>query len=35
MVEYIETYVCPSIVSSDFTGKKQFTFKGDKRPHEN
>jgi nicotinamidase-related amidase len=33
MVEYIETYVCPSIVSSDFTGKKQFTFKGDKRSH--
>jgi nicotinamidase-related amidase len=32
MVEYIETYVCPSIVSSDFTGKKQFVFKGDKRP---
>ncbi|MDR1524076.1 MAG: isochorismatase family protein [Tannerella sp.] len=32
MVEYIETYVCPSIVSSDFTGKKQFKFKGDKRP---
>jgi nicotinamidase-related amidase len=32
MVEYIETYVCPTIVSSDFTGKKQFVFKGDKRP---
>jgi nicotinamidase-related amidase len=32
MVEYIETYVCPSVVSSDFTGKKQFVFKGDKRP---
>ncbi|MDR3094302.1 MAG: hypothetical protein LBU62_06660 [Bacteroidales bacterium] len=32
MVEYIETYVCPSIVSTDFTGKKQFVFKGDKRP---
>jgi len=32
IVEYIETYVCPSIVSSDFTGKKQFTFKGDTRP---
>jgi nicotinamidase-related amidase len=32
MVEYIETYVCPSIVSSDFTGRKQFVFKGDKRP---
>jgi nicotinamidase-related amidase len=32
MVEYIEKYVCPSIVSSDLTGKKQFVFKGDKRP---
>jgi nicotinamidase-related amidase len=32
IVEYIETYVCPTIVSSDFTGKKQFVFKGDKRP---
>jgi len=30
--EYIETYVCPSIVSSDFTGKKQFRFENDKRP---
>lgn len=25
--EYIETYVCPTIVSTDFTGKKQFRFK--------
>ena len=32
MVDYIETYVCPSIVSTDFTGKKQFRFKEDKRP---
>lgn len=32
IVEYIETYVCPSIVSTDFTGKKQFCFKEDKRP---
>ncbi len=32
IVEYIETYVCPSIVSTDFTGKKQFVFKEDKRP---
>ncbi|MDR0560680.1 MAG: ThuA domain-containing protein [Prevotellaceae bacterium] len=32
MVEYIEKYVCPTVVSSDFTGKKQFVFKGDKRP---
>ncbi|MDR2847626.1 MAG: isochorismatase family protein [Bacteroidales bacterium] len=31
MIEYIETYVCPSIVSTDFTGKKQFKFAGDKR----
>jgi hypothetical protein len=32
IVDYIETYVCPSIVSTDFTGKKQFRFKGDQRP---
>ncbi|KAA6299895.1 MAG: hypothetical protein EZS26_003964, partial [Candidatus Ordinivivax streblomastigis] len=31
MVEYIETYVCPSIVSTKFTGKQQFKFVGDKR----
>ncbi|MDR2862849.1 MAG: isochorismatase family protein [Puniceicoccales bacterium] len=31
-VEYIETYVAPSIVSTDFTGKKQFRFKEDTRP---
>jgi hypothetical protein len=31
MVEYIETYVCPSIVSTDLTGQKQFKFAGDKR----
>lgn len=30
--EYIETYVCPTIVSTDFTGQKQFRFKNDKRP---
>ena len=30
--EYIETYVCPTIVSTDFTGKKQFRFKEDTRP---
>jgi nicotinamidase-related amidase len=30
--EYIETYVCPTIVSTDFTGEKQFRFKNDKRP---
>ena len=32
MVDYIETYVCPSILSTDFTGGKQFRFKGDTRP---
>jgi len=32
MVEYIETYVCPTIVSTDFTGRKQFVFSGDNRP---
>jgi hypothetical protein len=30
--EYIETCVCPTIVSSDFTGEKQFRFKNDDRP---
>jgi nicotinamidase-related amidase/type 1 glutamine amidotransferase len=30
--EYIETYVCPTIVSTDLTGKKQFRFKDDTRP---
>ena len=30
--EYIETYVCPSMVSTDFTGQKQFRFKEDPRP---
>ncbi len=32
MIEYIEKYVCPSIVSTDFTGRKQFRFGEDKRP---
>ena len=32
MQEYIETYVCPSMVSSDLTGKKQFRFQEDDRP---
>jgi nicotinamidase-related amidase len=31
MVEYIEKYVCPTIVSSELTGNKQFVFKGDTR----
>jgi len=30
--EYIETYVCPTIVSTVFTGKKQFRFQEDTRP---
>jgi type 1 glutamine amidotransferase/nicotinamidase-related amidase len=32
IAEYIETYVCPTIVSSVFIGEKQFRFKNDKRP---
>jgi nicotinamidase-related amidase len=32
VVEYIEKYVCPTIVSTDITGKKQFRFKTDSRP---
>ncbi len=32
VAEYIEKYVCPTILSSDFTGKKQFRFKKDTRP---
>lgn len=32
MAEYIEKYVCPSIVSTDFTGRKQFRFSKDTRP---
>ena len=32
MVEYIEAYVTPTILSTDFTGKKQFRFKEDTRP---
>lgn len=32
MAAYIETYVCPTIVSTDFTGRKQFRFPADKRP---
>jgi len=30
--EYIEKYVCPTFVSTDFTGNKQFRFKNDNRP---
>ncbi|MCK4853865.1 MAG: isochorismatase family protein [Bacteroidales bacterium] len=32
MHEYIEKYVCPTMVSSDFTGHKQFRFENDTRP---
>jgi nicotinamidase-related amidase len=31
MIEYIEKYVCPTMVSSDFTGCKQFRFAHDTR----
>ena len=32
MIEYIEKFICPTMVSSDLTGKKQFRFKDDNRP---
>lgn len=32
MTEYIETYIASSVVSTDFTGKKQFRFREDTRP---
>lgn len=32
VAEYIEANVCPSMVSSDITGEKQFRFKADERP---
>ena len=32
IIEYIEKYVCPTMVSSDLTGEKQFRFKNDDRP---
>ncbi|MDR1817335.1 MAG: isochorismatase family protein [Puniceicoccales bacterium] len=31
MVEYIETHVAPTVLSTDFTGEKQFRFKEDTR----
>ena len=31
MAEYIEKYVCPTILSTDFTGKDEFKFKNDNR----
>jgi len=33
IVEHIEKYVCPTIVSTDLTGKAPLAFSGDKRPH--
>ncbi|MCK4750667.1 MAG: ThuA domain-containing protein, partial [Bacteroidales bacterium] len=32
MLEYIETHVSPTMVSTDFTGEKQFRFQEDDRP---
>ncbi|HOB83191.1 MAG TPA: ThuA domain-containing protein [Bacteroidales bacterium] len=32
MTEYIEKYVCPTMLSCDFTGQRQFRFKEDDRP---
>ena len=32
MHEYIEEHVCPTMVSTDITGKKQFRFQNDDRP---
>ncbi|HLN56771.1 MAG TPA: isochorismatase family protein [Bacteroidales bacterium] len=32
MIEYIEKYVCPTLVSTDLTGQKQFRFREDNRP---
>ncbi len=32
IIEHIEKYVCPSIISTDFTGRKQFRFVNDHRP---
>ena len=32
MTEYIETHIASSVLSTDFTGKKQFRFKEDTRP---
>lgn len=33
IVEYIETWVCPTITSDQILGGKPFHFSGDKRPH--
>ena len=32
IVEHVEKYVCPTVTSTIFTGKPQFTFKNDHRP---
>lgn len=32
LVEHVETYVCPTITSTVFTGESAFRFKNDKRP---
>ncbi len=32
MCEYIESYICPTMVSTDFTGKTPFRFAADDRP---
>ncbi len=32
IVEHIETYVCPTVASTVFTGKAPFRFSGDRRP---
>jgi nicotinamidase-related amidase/type 1 glutamine amidotransferase len=33
VVEHIEQHWCPTILSSDFTGKPEFRFEQDRRPH--
>ena len=33
MIEHIEKLICPTITSTAFTGRPQFRFKNDKRPH--
>jgi len=33
IIEHIEKYWCPTILSTDFTGKPAFRFQGDPRPH--
>jgi nicotinamidase-related amidase/type 1 glutamine amidotransferase len=33
VLEHIEKFWCPTVLSTDFTGKPAFRFAGDKRPH--